>query len=399
LPETLRTHYTAIAVFVDRLTKMVHLVPTFNELTAEQFARLFMENIVRLHGMPEEIVSDRDKLFTSEFWTQLCNVYGIQKAMSTAFHPQSDGQTERVNRVLEDTIRHYINPQQDNWDELLPCVEFTINNAKHSVTRMTPFQLNYGINPRSPAMVNFLSKGVAHTAQDEHTLENGRKIMRRLVKEEDMLPAALRFTQEMQQAMNEVRDLFKAAQDRAKAYADTKRTVAVPFKVGDMVLVKADNLNLKHAGCRKFSARKVGPFLVEKAIGHVAFKLKLPDNFKCHPVFHASQLETYVPGRTPPPPPPELINGEWEYEVETIVDHQLRNLGGRRARNPDGSFGPPNTRDYYLIKWRGQTAEHNSWEPVQNLENAHEAISEFWERRKGHKKPLGFRRKPRPAAT
>jgi len=199
-------------------------------------------------------------------------------------------------------------------------------------------------------MVNFLSKGQAHTEQEHETLENGRKILRRLVKEEEMLPAALKFTQDMQQTMNEVRDLFRAAQDRAKAYANKKRTVSIPFKVGDMVLVRADHLNLKHAGCKKFSARKVGPFPVEAAVGRVAFKLKLPDNFKCHPVFHASQLEKYVQGRTPPPPPPELINGEWEYEVETIVDHQLRNMGGRRARNPDGSLGPPNKRDYYLIK-------------------------------------------------
>ena len=108
---------------------MVHLGACTDETGAEELADIFLDNVFKLHGLPRELVSDRDPRFTSKLWQSLLNRLGVTKAMSSAFHPQTDGNTERVNRVLEDMLRHFIDPAQSNWEQLLPCVEFAINNS------------------------------------------------------------------------------------------------------------------------------------------------------------------------------------------------------------------------------------------------------------------------------
>ena len=234
LPETVDTKFTAIAVFVDRLTKMVHLAPTRKELDAVGFAQLFMDNVVRFHGMPLEIVSDRDVLFTSPFWQALCRAHSVTQAMGIAFHPQTDGQTERVNRVLEDVLRNYVNPMQDDWDRLLPCVEFAINNSKHSVLGLSPFKLNYGIDPRSPSSVMLFSEPVeiGSTPDDSASQNAVRQVYRRLQKDEAMVPAAHKFTVDMQQCMQHVRFCIEAAQSRAKALRTRRELLRFPSKSG-----------------------------------------------------------------------------------------------------------------------------------------------------------------------
>ena len=128
LPLTEAKHAT-IMVFVDRLSKMTHLVATDLSVDAPRCARIFLEHIWRLHGMPKEIICDRDPRFRSAFLQSLAGMLGTQIKMSTAFHPQTDGQTERMNRVVEDCLRHYVMPHQGNWDQLLPVVEFAINSS------------------------------------------------------------------------------------------------------------------------------------------------------------------------------------------------------------------------------------------------------------------------------
>ena len=149
LPLTARDH-SAILVFVDRLTKMVHLVPTHTEVSAEQTAQLYVDNVFRHHGCQENIVSDRDPRFTGRFWRAVCGQLGTRLNLSTAFHPETDGQTERVNRVLEEFLRAFVTPSQDNWDLLLPMAEFAINNSVHTSTKYTPFFLNSGQHPLNP---------------------------------------------------------------------------------------------------------------------------------------------------------------------------------------------------------------------------------------------------------
>lgn len=131
----------AIAVFVDRLSKRVHLAPVDTSITAPQLARVFVDTVVKHHGVPEIIVSDRDPRFVSDFWGSLFRLLGTQLNISTAFHPQTDGQTERTNRQLEQVLRHYVNAQHTNWDELLAIAEFSINSHVSAATGFTPFFL------------------------------------------------------------------------------------------------------------------------------------------------------------------------------------------------------------------------------------------------------------------
>jgi transposase InsO family protein len=128
LPVT-KKGYDAIAVFVDRLTKMVHFAPTYTDCSSKNVARLFNDTVFKHHGLPSELISDKDPRFTSKFWTELTRLLGTKLKMSTAFHPQTNGQMERSNRVLEDYLRHYISLSQDDWYEWLPQAEFLMSNA------------------------------------------------------------------------------------------------------------------------------------------------------------------------------------------------------------------------------------------------------------------------------
>jgi transposase InsO family protein len=339
LPRT-RTGFDAICVFVDRLSKMVHFAPTVTDLTAEGFATLFLQTVFKHHGLPTEIVSDRDKLFTAPFMRELCRLLGTKQAMSTAYHPESDGQIERANRTLEDYIRHYLSPAQDDWDVHLWLAEFAVNNALQESTSNTPFVLNYGQHPLTPVTVQ----------------------MRRGVKN----PSALKLTEHMQELQARAKKCLIAAQQRQKRYADDGRR-DVTFAVGDKVLLSTKNLKLKFAGTRKLLPKWVGPFEIEQKIGAVAYKLILPENMKMHPVFHVNLLKAYrSDGRVQPPPLPEIIDDELEYEVETVLLH--RQIGrGKRARME------------FLIKWLGYGVEHNTWEPEAHLENAGEALQDYWD--------------------
>ena len=146
LPTTKRGH-TAIVVFVDRLTKMAHFVATTTTIDAPGVAQLFFNEVVRHHGYPANLVSDRDARFTSKFWQTLAKLSGIELRMSTAFHPQTDGETERTNRTLEQMLRAYVNYAMDNWDNMLPYAEFAYNNSKSASTQITPLHANLGRHP------------------------------------------------------------------------------------------------------------------------------------------------------------------------------------------------------------------------------------------------------------
>ena len=149
LPRT-KAGFDAIVVFVDTFSKMVHFVPTKTTATAPDTARIFFDQIFKLHGLPKSIVSDRDAKFTSRFWQTLFQSMGTKLAMSTAFHPQTDGQTERANRTLEDMLRAFVSYRQDDWDDHLASAEFACNNAPNASTGMSPFRMNHGRDPYNP---------------------------------------------------------------------------------------------------------------------------------------------------------------------------------------------------------------------------------------------------------
>ena len=268
LPQTRRGH-TSILVCVDRLSKMVHFIPTKDTATAEEVAQLFIDNVVRLHGCPRDIVSDRDSRFTGRFWDAFCNQMGIISKKSTAWHPETDGNTERCNRVLQDMLRHYVSPTHDDWDQHLAAAEFAVNNSIHESTNSTPFKLNYGQNPLTPASL-------------------------RIPRAES--PCALKVTTTLQERLTRAKKFLEAAQQRQKRYADEKRRDE-EFAVGQQVMLSTRNISLKNPGSPKLMPKWIGPYPVAKRIGKVAYQLDLPTTLRIHDVFHASLLEPLPVGR------------------------------------------------------------------------------------------------------
>ena len=212
LPKTSKGN-DAILVVVDRCSKMCHFIPTQTSVDAQGTAQLFRDFVFVHHGVPESIVSDRDTRFTGKFMTDLCKLLGIKQRMSSAYHPQTDGQTERVNRVLEDMLRNYVGPDQDDWDQYLSTCEFAVNNSYHTGLQTTPFMLNYGYHPRSTYITHSREAGSAAN------------------------PAAVKMKNDMQESLAGARAALKQAQDRAKYYADKHRR-EINFNVGDKVLLR-----------------------------------------------------------------------------------------------------------------------------------------------------------------
>ncbi|KAJ9525373.1 hypothetical protein QJQ45_003214 [Haematococcus lacustris] len=357
LPASGPQKYDSILVFVDRLTKMVHLVKTWESITAPQYAKLFIEHVFRLHGMPRDVISDRGPQFKNHFWAEVAKLLRVQVNLSSAYHPQTDGQTERMNRVVEEMLRHYIRPDQKDWAEHLPLVEFAINNARQESTRFTPFYLNYGYHPRRAELLDLPQK----------------------------VPRALDFVLNIRRAVEQARLCLEKAQKRQKVYADGKRRHAT-FAPGDMVLLSTQNMRGHSAqpGVRKLKPRYVGPFEVQYMVGEAAVKLELPQQWsRFHNVFHVSLVKPYrsdgssaVPGVSSPPPE-QWLDGEPVYTVERVLDHRLVNTGKRKGK--DKKSEPKKPRLEFLVKWQGYGDEHNTWEPRSQLTGCQELLRQYAE--------------------
>ena len=303
----LRDGFGSILVFVDKLTKFVILVPRRKTCSTEQFARYFTDHVVAHHGVPMSLLSDRDTRFTSRYWRELCKLQSVKLRFSTAFHPETDGQTERVNKVVEEVLRNLLSGDNSDWSRLLPCVQFSINNARHSSTGFSPFFLNYGRHPRSPLTNEVLALKLAANV---HT---------------PGLPALSEVLQNMTVTQERVKRLLQAAQARQKFYADQHRR-DLSFAKGDQVYLSTEKLPL--VGARKLLPKWFGPCLVEEKIGETAYRLQLPSKWKQHRVFHVSRLKPYevstrFPGRGHQRPPPDLEYGADVYDVENILDRRV----------------------------------------------------------------------------
>ena len=288
---------TAIAIFVDRLTKMTHIVPCIKEVTVSQYARLFVDNVFQLHGMPEVIISDRDPRFVSKFWEELFSLLGNDLRFSTAFHPQTDGQSEVTIWVLDNFLQPYVEHRPSSWVNQLPLAEFAMNNA----INVSIFYLNQSSHPLVPNTL--LAKGEP-------------KVSNETVKE------AL---ERMKTALVDAKSNLTTTQQRMKRVVDKKRRTE-EYKIGDEVVLSTANLRTCCPNLPpKIKARWVGSFCIQKIVSPVAFGLDLPPGWQIHPVFHTSKFKCYIHSeqflREVEPPPPVLVGDTLEYEVEGILSH------------------------------------------------------------------------------
>jgi hypothetical protein len=315
-----------ILVVVDRLTKYAHFLPLKHPYTAVTVAKAYLDNIVKLHGVPLSIVSDRDKIFTSAFWRELFKAVGTKLHYSTAYHPQTDGQSERVNQCLEQYLRCAVQDHPKLWRRMLAMAEFWYNRSYHTAIGTTPFQALYHKEPNFGALPNIV---VAENFD------------------------ATEATTDFQHHIASLRDKLLQAQRRMKSYADKQRSER-QFIVGEQVLLKlqpyaqASVVNRQHP---KLSYKFFGPYSILERIGAVAYKLQLPTTAKVHPVFHVSQLKPFIPKYTPVfsdlPAIPDLAAAT--VEPEAILERRMVRSGNAAATQ-------------ILIKWRGLDAVHATWE-------------------------------------
>jgi len=266
--------FSVILVVVDRFTKYAHFIPIRHPYTASSIAQSFMDNVVKLHGLPKTIVSDRDTVFLSHFWTTLFKLYKVDLHFSTAYHPQSDGQTERVNQCVEMYLRCAVQDSPSTWKSWLSLAELWYNSSLHSALGCSPFKALYGYEP-SLGAVTSVPPGITTSVTDN--------------------------IEHWQLQLEALKQSLERAQNRMKMIADRKRT-DFHFNVGDQVLLKLQPYTQSSVANRPYSKlayKYYGSYKVLDRVGTVAYRLELPANSMIHPVFHISQLKPFVPNYTP----------------------------------------------------------------------------------------------------
>ncbi|KAF5798016.1 putative nucleotidyltransferase, Ribonuclease H [Helianthus annuus] len=326
LPKTRKGNDT-IWVIVDRLTKSAHFLPMKETFSMEQLAKLYVNKIVSLHGIPLSIVSDRDSRFTSHFWSSFQRAMGTRLNLSTAYHPQTDGPSERTIQTMEDMLRACVIDFGGNWDEHLPLIEFSYNNSYHTSINAAPFEALYGRKCRTP--VCWAEIGEKQLSGPEIVQETTDKII-------------------------QVKERLKTARDRQKSYADNRRK-PLEFQVGDKVLLKVSPWKgvVRFIKRGKLSPRYIGPFKILKGIGPVAYQLQLPEEMAgIHDVFHVSNLKKCLADESLVVPLKDIEVNEQLKFVEKplqIEDRKVKNLKHKRLV-------------LVKVKWDSKRGPEYTWE-------------------------------------
>jgi len=280
---------------------------------------------------------DRGPQFAAGLIKELNRMLGIKSKILTAFHPQIDGQTERVNQELEQYLRMFIDHRQEQWPDWLGTAEFVYNNKVHSSTKTLPFKENYGQYSR----------------------------MEFEVRKKEKYEGAEKFVTKMKEIQKKAKTALEKKMKEMKKYADRKREEVNEYKVGDLVMLSTKDLKYQMVSRRteKLMERFIGPYKVKKIVSANAVKLELPSTIKIHPVVNISRIRRYigqVEGQRKEQPAPVIIEGEEEWKVERILNKQQ--IRGK---------------DKYLVQWKGFMAESDTWEGIENLENTKEVVKEF----------------------
>ena len=326
----------AILVVVDRFSKMIRLFAVSTDITAKGVATIFQDQIFKLHGTPLKVISDRGPQFVSSFMESLYDLLKIEGNPSTAYHPQTDGQTERFNSQIEQYLRLYTNHPQNDWVEWLALAEFA-HNQKTSVTGFSPFMVNYGQQPN---------------IRGEHQKQ---------VRNE----SAKDFVETMKGTIKLAKESLEHVALDMKKYYDRKVRPSIEYKKGDLVLLEGTNIRSERPS-KKLDDKRFGPFKIVEKVGKAAYKLKLDAKWRnVHPVFHESLLHPYASPtfptqQKPPPPPPDLIQGVEEQEIEEIL------ASWERRGNIE-----------YLVSWKGFPSEENEWITAAKLTHATDTIKSF----------------------
>ena len=309
LSRSVRGH-DSIWVIVDRLTNGAHFLLINQKMSLDKLAELYVREIVRLHGVPASIVSDRDPRFTSRFQQSLQKALGTQLRMSSAYHPQTDGQSERTIQSLEDLLRTCVLDHLGTWSDMLPLVEFTYNNSYHSSIGMAPYEALYGKRCRTPLCLQ----------QDGESVVLGPEFLQQTTKKVKM-----------------IQDRMRATQSRQKSYGD-KRRRPLEFEAGDHVFLRVTSTTCigRALKSRKLTPRFIGPYQITRQIGPVAYEIALPPHLaNLHNVFHVSQLRKYIPD-------PAHVLEEDDVQIREdltigvglvrILDSQVKQLRGKEIR-------------------------------------------------------------------
>jgi hypothetical protein len=341
----------SVLVVVDRFSKMAAFIPTTITVSAKEVAELLFANVFKFWGLPKDMLSDRDPKFVAKFWRELFAKLGAVLMRSSAYHSDTDGQTERANLELENYLRNYVDSDQKNWSTLLYMAEFRYNSQVHSATGFSPFFLATGRNPRMPIW-----------------FENPR--------DDDIkgsVPAVEVFLTDRLRAYEEATASITRAQRNYKEQSDKTRRDVV-LKVGDLVKVHLEKHQFHKKISYKLAPRWFGPYKIIEKKGEKAYVLDLPPNLKMTPIFNVRRLElwkedTQFPDRIQVLKPAPDVNpdGDMGYEVDTIIDHRSRNTRKQ-------------TRTEYLVKWKGYDHCENTWEPEWNLKYAQEVVNDYRKR-------------------
>ena len=325
-------------VVVDRFTKYIIAVPTTREISSMGTAKLFRDHMWKQFGIPRKVISDRGPQFAAQFMKDLHQLVGMKTNISMAYHPQTDDQTEQMNQEIEQYLQIFVNERQTNWVDWLSLATFSYNNKEQTSTRLSPFFLNHGRHP---------NKGL----EPRHEVKS---------------QAAQDFADNLAKARTEAQAVLTKAAETMKTFYDKKRADAHNYDKGDKVWLEGSNITTMRPS-KKLGEKRYGPFKVLRKEGLMAYRLKLPTTWKkIHLVFNKALLTPYKPPvypqqQLPRPAPPVIVEGDEEYEVDKILDSQMKN-----------------SKFQYLVRWKDYPARVDwTWEPESNIMHAPEVRKDF----------------------